>query len=274
MYPYDYLDYNDYLMHGIFSGWIKKNHKYIDKFKNKVGNWVYVYKKKTENNFKKIQNKAVDTANKLKNTIEKKYTDITKDNPFISRAYNYDRKVKIVKQSKEWKDIVERKDPEYVYKDKNGNIKYDIDNYILKKKHVLLDALDDVYSGREITINEITPQTILAGADDYVQAGLAYVAIRAKVLSEFMKYRQGSYGDQEETVQKTIETGIKMVNDLVEEYDSSDPDLTRYANTIIRAANKNDISIDKVLDNENIQKYLEENNISETELRRYINSIK
>lgn len=65
--------YRDYIEHGWFSDTTKKAHKYIDKYMNKAGKWVYVYKTKAKtamNNYK--QEKEEKTKRKqLKNWIEK-----------------------------------------------------------------------------------------------------------------------------------------------------------------------------------------------------------
>ena len=273
--------YDSSMSHGLF--------KYIDKYKSKAGNWVYVYKEKAKNavnnfassiskNFSKAQNKTVNFLNKSYDKINKTYSKISKNNPYMMNKFNYNKKKELVQKTKEWQDIVKSKNPEYVKKDKDGNTVYDIDNYIMKKKHVVLDILDYVANGREITTNAITPESIIAGADDYVQAGVCYVALRAKILAEAFKYRQGSYNDKEEEIEKLVSNGYKMANQLVEEYDKSvnnsdrsyEQNVVSYANTIKTLADNRGISVNDILNNQNVQQYLRDNGINENDLLKYL----
>lgn len=268
-YNYDYT----YLSHGLFKGWTKKDHKYIDKFKNKFGNWVYVYKEKTKKAIKNAPNKITNTFAKAYNKFDNWYYNSVKDNDYAMNQWNYNKKVEKVKNTSEWQNIVKSKNPEYTKKDKNGNIYYDIDSYITKKKHPVLDIIDDMINGREPSINEITTESIIAGADDYIQAGMAYIGVRAKALETAFKYKQGSYGDEQADIESTIRNGAKIVNKIAQAYDENEEALDeilntyskqqidverakKYAETIAKYANENDINIDEILSRENVQEYL------------------
>lgn len=295
MWQYNY----DYLSHGWFSkkGKEKEDHKYIDKYKSKKGNWVYVYKEKLKNAGKKIVDtikqlpyKAVETMNKGYKKVESTLDKTFANNKYSMNQWNYDRKVKEVEKEPEWQEIKAKKNPEYCKKvtDENGNQtwKYDIDNYIMKKKHPVLDIMDDVINGRDLSINNIGLDTLLAGAEDYLQAGIAYVGLRATILSTLIKYRQGSYGDQQEQLEQTIQNGAKVVNELATSYDenkdSIDSLLTQYGNAVAmdgkiketaqkisEFAEKNNVDVDDILENPQIQHYIAQQGLSTDVIKKY-----
>lgn len=295
MWQYNY----DYLSHGWFNkkGKEKEDHKYIDKYKSKKGNWVYVYKEKLKNAGKKIVDtikqlpyKAVETMNKGYKKVESTLDKTFANNKYSMNQWNYDRKVKEVEKEPEWQEIKAKKNPEYCKKvtDENGNQtwKYDIDGYIMKKKHPVLDMMDDVINGRDLSINEIGLDTLLAGAEDYLQAGIAYVGLRATILSTLIKYKQGSYGDQQEQLEQTIQNGAKVVNELATSYDenkdSIDSLLTQYGNAVAmdgkiketaqkisEFAEKNNVDVDDILENPQIQHYIAQQGLSTDVIEKY-----
>lgn len=283
MWEYNY----DYLSHGIFSNWTKKAHKYIDKYKSKLGNWVYVYKEKAKKAVKEAPKKLTSTLNKTYNKLSETYDKTFKNNIYTTNPWNYENKVKRVEQTKEWQDIVKSKNSEYVKKDKNGNYVYDIDSYLVKKKHPVIDIIDDMINNRPLSINDVSVDTILAGADDYVQAGMAYIGIRAKALEAAFKYRQGSYGDEQANIEETIRNGAKIVNKLAEAYDENEESIDeilnlysqqqinserakKYAETILKYSESNDASIDDILARENVQEYLDSHDITEAQIKKYL----
>lgn len=281
-------DYNySYMSHGIFSNWGKKAHKYIDKYKSKLGNWVYIYKEKAKNTVKAAPKKITSTLNKAYNKFNETYDKAFKNNVYTTNQWNYDSKVEKVKKTKEWQDIVKSKNPEYVKKDKNGNYVYDIDSYMVKKKHPVIDIIDDMINNRPLSINDVSVDTILAGADDYLQAGMAYVGVRAKALETAFKYRQGSYKDEQASIEDTIRNGAKLVNKLAEAYDENEDSIDeilnmysqqqinaerakKYAETIQKYAESSNINIDDILGRENVQEYLNEHNITEEQIKKYL----
>ena len=281
-------DYNySYMSHGIFGNWGKKAHKYIDKYKSKLGNWVYVYKEKAKNAVKAAPKKITSTLNKAYNKFNETYDKTFKNNVYTTNQWNYDSKVEKVKKTKEWQDIVKSKNPEYVKKDKNGNYVYDIDSYMVKKKHPVIDIIDDMINNRPLSINDVSVDTILAGADDYLQAGMAYVGVRAKALETAFKYRQGSYKDEQASIEDTIRNGAKLVNKLAEEYDENEDSIDeilnmysqqqisaerakKYAETIQKYSESSGISINDILDRDNVQEYLDEHNITEEQIKKYL----
>lgn len=281
-------DYNySYMSHGIFSNWGKKAHKYIDKYKSKLGNWVYVYKEKAKNVIKAAPKKITSSLNKAYDKFNETYDKTFKNNVYTTNQWNYDSKVEKVKRTKEWQDIVKSKNPEYVKKDKNGNYVYDIDSYMVKKKHPVIDIIDDMINNRPLSINDVSVDTILAGADDYIQAGMAYVGVRAKALETAFKYRQGSYKDEQASIEDTIRNGAKLVNKLAEAYDENEDSIDeilnmysqqqisaerakKYAETIQKYAESSNINIDDILGRENVQEYLDEHNITEEQIKKYL----
>lgn len=283
MWNYNY----SYMSHGIFSNWGKKAHKYIDKYKSKLGNWVYVYKEKAKNAVKAAPKKITSTLNKAYNKFNETYDKTFKNNVYTTNQWNYDSKVEKVKRTKEWQDIVKSKNPEYVKKDKNGNYVYDIDSYMVKKKHPVIDIIDDMINNRPLSINDMSVDTILAGADDYLQAGMAYVGVRAKALETAFKYRQGSYKDEQASIEDTIRNGAKLVNKLAEAYDENEDSIDeilnmysqqqisaerakKYAETIQKYAESSGININDILDRDNVQEYLDEHNITEEQIKKYL----
>ena len=281
-------DYNySYMSHGIFGNWGKKAHKYIDKYKSKLGNWVYVYKEKAKNAVKAAPKKITSTLNKAYNKFNETYDKTFKNNAYTTNQWNYDSKVEKVKRTKEWQDIVKSKNPEYVKKDKNGNYVYDIDSYMVKKKHPVIDIIDDMINNRPLSINDVSVDTILAGADDYLQAGMAYVGVRAKALETAFKYRQGSYKDEQASIEDTIRNGAKLVNKLAEAYDENEDSIDeilnmysqqqisaerakKYAETIQKYAESSGVNINDILDRDNVQEYLDEHNITEEQIKKYL----
>lgn len=189
------------------------HYKYIDKYKSKTGKWVYVYSKKV--------GKGVNNAY---HKTSKKYKKITEENMYDTNRSNYNEKIKKIANSKEWKDIIARNDPEYVTKDENGKTIYKIDDYLVKKKHPTLDILDDAANGRDLSLNKITLDSILAGGNDYLKTGLAYVSIVSKVLTEKFKYSQGSYNDVEkqnkQQLGEIMKTGEAFIGSLSSYYNS------------------------------------------------------
>lgn len=269
MWQYDY-----HLSHGLF-GWTKKDHKYIDKFKNKVGEWVYVYNQKAK--------KGMNTLNdKLRNSYKK----LTSDNKFVSNKDTYAKKVEQIKNTKEWKSIVTRKDPEYVKKNKDGTYTYDIDKYMVDKKHPVLDVISDFANGRELDTNEITKESIVAGISDYIQKGMAYLRIISKGLEEGFKYRQGSYQDEQKEIESTIQNGIKFINEMSKVYDEDKNVLdaavdnyTEEAKSLVSRVKSNpelNKTIDKYSNNEQLNNLLKTytgSTVTDYKVRRYANTI-
>lgn len=182
----------------------KKDHLYI--MKKKInGKWRYYY-------------------DKLKGT-NNIYDNI--------KSSTYEDKKKQIMETQEWKDIVARKDPEYVRTDKDGNTRYMIDDYIMNKKHPIIDGLVDYGMGRKVTITKQNADTVIAGAKDYVKMGINAVnnimTAGVGLLTIKLKNQQGSYDKQKREIRNKINNGIKAVNDILETYNkiSSNPNLVK-----------------------------------------------
>lgn len=225
-----------YLEHGLFSklrGTKKKNAKYVARV-GEPGNYRYFYslkeyaaylKGKAKDAWKNKEKIATDTLNKGVNKVEGAYNKLVKDNKYVSDDNNYEKKIAQVKNTKEWKDIVARKDPEYVYKDKEGNTQYDVDSYLAKKKHPGLDIADDIVSGRPVTINKVEKDSAVAGALDYGKTYVTLAALGTKFLIEKFKFSQGSYKEEKEAAidayydnKAKIETQAKLASENKEVY--------------------------------------------------------
>lgn len=69
-------------------------------------------------------------------------------------------------------------------------------------------------NGRNISFNEITTKSIIAGANDYIETGIQYVGVVAKALTTKFKLSQGSYENDKE-LQNTVDSGKQFVNSLM-----------------------------------------------------------
>lgn len=254
--------YDPYLEH-------KLNFKYIDKYKSKLGNWVYVYKEKAKKAISKIPNTIITRANTAVNKTKKIYNDATMDNIYSIKKSTRTEKIAKVSETPEWKKIIESKNEEY----KNIDGTYNIDDYILKKKHPVYDALTDIASGRDISINDITISSMLAGVSDYVDAAIAYVALRVEILAVGVKYRQGSYDQY-------AQSGERLVNTLLNEYSKSD--LVTYSRELATVSQAVDnavseyknLSSDQItktfMNNETVSKVMQDNGLTESDLQKAV----
>ena len=253
---------SNYLAHwGLKKGAQKKDHKYVARVELSNGKYRYFYtlaeyaaylkdsvKNKLSNLNKNKEEIMADKVNKGVKQVERAYNKLDKENKYMTNDANYDKKIAQVKNTKEWKDIVKRKDPEYVYKNKNGETVYDVDSYLAKKKHPVLDAADDIVSGRDVSINKLDKEALTAGAADYGKTYITMAAIGTKFLLEKFKFSQGSYKDEkqqavdyyndnkekivqnaatasamlsDDNTRKLISDGEKVVNSALKEYGNS-----------------------------------------------------
>lgn len=193
-------------------------------------------------------NKAFSEAGKLVDKANKAINDYIytadKDNMYDMNSATRADKIKQVEKTKEWQDIVKRKDPEYVRKNKEtGETEYLIDDYILKKKHPLLDIAEDIAYGRNTDVNEITKETTAAAVKDYIKAGvhsvqLAIGVIGGVAIAKF-KYQQGSYDEEMAEIESMVANGKKHLEKSME-----------YSNKLSELETEN--SIMKVINNTSI----------------------
>ena len=185
--------------------------------------------------FDNIKKSAENTVNKGIETTEKILTESPKFfNKVIAKVYevgnkiyddpnnmydvnpsNYDKKIEKIKQSDEWKEIVKSGNPEYVKKNSDGSTNYLIDDYLIKKKRPLLDAVDDIVNQRPITLNKVEKDAVVAGLKQQVfgkiTLGMIAVGAVSKVLTEAGKVSQGSYTDQINDLYTSIDNGKEYV---------------------------------------------------------------
>lgn len=163
-------------------------------------------------------NKSIDkiepAANKLIDDLDEKVTDYFDKNKYYTNSKSIKEKREQVMKTKEWQDIVARNDPEYVKIQPDGSKKYLVDDYIVKKKHPLLDAVDDIASGRDISVNEIEKDAVLASAKEYVDTAQQVLGIVAEGLLLKFKVKQGSYAAVEDAVDNGKEY-VDNAGDLV-----------------------------------------------------------
>lgn len=291
MWSYKYV--SSELQHGLFNfGKKKEDYKYVDKYKSKKGNWVYIYadklKKVVSNTAGKVKtaaentlDKAIDYTNKTIDKADKAYSDLYKSNKYMTNNWNIESKKKEIAKTKEWQDIVNRKDPEYVKKNADGSYTYDMDEYITNKKHPILDALKDITYGRKITINKVTPESLLAAGNDVLEYGMAYVALRAQIVDKALKFRQGSYAEEIKDVKNTstdlIGIGTQVVSNILTNtaaVQETDPQIAAISSAIEFALasqgyKKEDV-INRLMDSQKVKETLEAKGVSMEDLKEII----
>ena len=126
-----------------------------------------------------------------------------------------------IRLTDEWKEIVAREDPEYVKKNEDGSKTYLIDDYVVKKKHPLLDIASDIAAGRKISVNAITKDTVAASIRDYavsaVNMGILATGVVTAALTEKFKFQQGSYDDDIRELASTVEQGAEYAKSVTGE---------------------------------------------------------
>lgn len=170
------------------------------------------------NNAPEKLNKVVDKAKEVGKKI---YDD--PDNIYNITSGSYKEKIEKVKQTDEWKKIVASNDPEYVKTKSDGSKQYLIDEYLVKKKHPVIDIVSDIAADREITVNEITKESTVAGLKENafaaITTGIMVAGVASKLLTEKFKLKQGSYDDEINAVLDTINAGSSYVEKNVGKVD-------------------------------------------------------
>lgn len=165
----------------------------------------------------KAVGKSVDnTGKKVKGGIDSVKKAFSDDNQYVVRKKNYKQKKEEIQNTQEWKDIVKNREKEYRRKDSEGKEYYDFDQYLVDKKHPILDALSDFGMGRKVSIRKQSPETLVAGVKDYIKmaedtvqtiAGLSIGLLTAKI-----KNQQGSYEDEKKKIKKQINNVSRMLS--------------------------------------------------------------
>lgn len=223
-------DFNsNYLAHfGLKKGAKRDDHKYYARVDLPNGLYRYFYDAKEYLAYMQGKAKDVyahkeeilqDKINQGVNKLEALYNKLDKENKYMTDDWNYDRKIQEVAKTKEWQDIVKRKDPEYVYKDKEGKTVYDIDSYLTKKKHPGLDVADDVVMGRKVTVNKFEKEAAVAGVADYAKTYVALAALGTKFMLEKFKFSQGSYKEEK---QAAIDYAVQNKDKIVKAAEMAD----------------------------------------------------
>ncbi len=173
--------------------------------------------RKTVGDKAKSVGKAVDNVGKKAgDTVQSVKRAFGDDNQYVVNKKNYNKKKEELQNTQEWKDIVSSKNKEYRRKDSNGKEYYDFDQYLVDKKHPILDALSDFGNGRKISIRKQSPETLMAGVKDYIKmaedtvqmvAGLSIGLLTAKI-----KNQQGSYEDEKKALKKQINNAKSLLS--------------------------------------------------------------
>jgi hypothetical protein len=182
-------------------------------------------------------------VNNAKNLINKLFSD--DGNSYYMNGSNYTEKMNKVKESKEWKEIVKKNDPEYVKKNADGSTTYLIDDYVVKKKHPILDIADDIADGREVDINDITMESTVASLKDYGKAtisiGMLGLGLITKGLTEKFKFQQGTYDDDIKKLTQTANVGAEYVRAAVDGTSVSPDTVAKTAKTIKASAEATEV---------------------------------
>ena len=149
-------------------------------------------------------------------------------NPYDTNSYDYEKKIKEIENTQEWKDIVARNDPYYVVTDKNGNKKYLIGDYLVDKKNPELKALRDLSEGKKIKIHKITEGSVAAGLNDYVRSAQNLIGIGATFLREKFKFSQGSYSKDIENAENSVKRGASFLSDVLKIASEYTKELSKY----------------------------------------------
>lgn len=157
-----------------------------------------------------------DTGKKVKGGIDSVKRAFSDDNQYVVKKKTYKKKKEEIQNTQEWKDIVNNREKEYRRKDSNGKEYYDFDQYLVDKKHPILDALSDFGMGRKISIRKQSPETLVAGVKDYIKmaedtvqtiAGLSIGLLTAKI-----KNQQGSYEEQKKKLKTQFNNVSRMLS--------------------------------------------------------------
>lgn len=157
-----------------------------------------------------------DTGKKVKGGIDSVKRAFSDENQYVVKKKTYKKKKEEIQNTQEWKDIVNNREKEYRRKDSKGNEYYDFDQYLVDKKHPILDALTDFGMGRKISIRKQSPETLVAGVKDYIKmaedtvqtiAGLSIGLLTAKI-----KNQQGSYEEQKKKLKKQFNNVSRMLS--------------------------------------------------------------
>lgn len=222
---------------------LKKDTKaLVDKFKSKAKSAMDNAADRAVNRANKASSGLNTLVNRAKDAIGKFYDDV--DNMYDVTRQSYSQKLQQIKQSKEWQDIVARKDKEYIKKNSDGSETHLIDDYLVDKKHPVLDAIGDIMAGREVTINEITKDSVVAGLKDYaftgIEIGMMAVGFLTNGLVNKFKLSQGSYDEDIATMETTVATGADYISDMLKTArNTSSEDLTRMAGDAAKSAISN-----------------------------------
>lgn len=293
------------LYHFVFGKKSNQDHKYVAKVQEgKRTRYFYsdaeyrAYKSGNKPNLiDQAKNKLQNTANNIKQTVNDKKTEVKKafssENMYNSNKWNYENQKQRVTDTKEWKDIVRNKDPEYTYRDSEGKTKYNYDQYLLNKKHPILDVAQDWMMGRKASINKVTPQSLAAGLKDYHTMAVNTVnnilTVGGGITIAMLMNNQGSFEEKKQEVRKSVkETGeaaeaaVELIttyneaNNTIDTLNKARDSLSKQATSWeengkldTKELPKSVQSINNVT-NEAIKSYAKANGISEEEARRQL----
>ena len=226
----------------IYHGWLKRgarssDHKYFQRIEDgvtKAGTprYRYFYTKAEYDAYKMGSSQPQKNENSLKSKFDNAVDTVKKafskeDNKYIVNKKNYNEKKKQIQETDEWKQITQDKHSEYRKKDKEGKVYYDYDQYLVDKKHPILDALSDYGHGRKIEVRKQNADTFAAGLKDYVKMAKdtveAVATVSVGLLTLKIKNQQGSLEDEKKQFKKDLDKAKEAANTAVDiAYDVSD----------------------------------------------------
>ena len=245
----------------IYHGWLKRgakasDHKYYQRIEDgvtKAGTprYRYFYTKAEYDAYKMGSAQPQKQENGIKAKFDNAVNDVKKalskkDNQYYVTKRNYEKKKEQIQETDEWKQITQDKNSEYRKKDKEGKVYYDYDQYLVDKKHPILDALSDSGHGRKIEIRKQSAETFVAGVRDYVKmakdAVQAVAGISVGLLNFKIKNQQGSYEDEK----KEFKEKASKVKDALETTTEVVNTLSKYVSKETSNKNTNDLANDMV----------------------------
>lgn len=226
----------------IYHGWLKRgarssDHKYFQRIEDgvtKAGTprYRYFYTKSEYDAYKMGSAQPQKQENGIKAKFDNAVDSVKKafsreDNKYIVDKKNYKEKKKQIQETDEWKQITQDKNSEYRKKDKEGKVYYDYDQYLVDKKHPILDMLSDYGHGRKIEIRKQNADTFAAGLKDYAQMAKdtveAVATASVGLLTLKIQNQQGSLEDEKKQFKKDLEKAKEAANTAIDiAYDVSD----------------------------------------------------
>lgn len=189
--------------------------------------------------------RAYQLGQKVKDGVDTLKKAVGNENMYNVKPKNYNEKKKQIQSTDEWKAITKDKKSEYRKVDDNGKEYYDYDQYLVDKKHPILDAIRDYGAGRKVELRKQNVDTVVAGVKDYAKMAENTVRLLAGVsvgiLTMKVKNNQGSYEGKKKQFKSDLKSAIDTY-DMVKETASTYKDSQEAKNAVSNAKNIYDVN--------------------------------